>query len=228
MDATPTQGDLLMAAKARQQARAGAGRVSSVQWDENELQRQRAEAAIANRQRIDEPKTRRWSSDNAAIAEGVTLQAAVLKKLRTLFDMLDSDGNGEISKEEALKFWEGNFSHLNAASMFESVDADCNGNISWDEYLTFWKAVVGRGYSEEELTHEIDTMQAGRSWVGFNQDRLKYTLASNDLSHASSTVLSRAAFPGYSEALRRFHVSYSARSNPSTAERNPFESRLFR
>jgi hypothetical protein len=221
--AAPTQGDLLMAAKARKQAQR-----ASVQWDEDQLRHQASEATSANRQRIDEPKTRRWidSTADARLAEGVTLQPQLQEMLRALFAAIDDDGNGEISKNEALKFWDGNFSQLNASSMFEQIDADGNGSISWEEYITFWKTVVGRGYPEDDLIREVEAILEGRSWVSFNKGHFQYKVDSSS-TPASTAVLSRAAFPGYSEAMRRFNAMHSARSPPaSSARRNPFESRL--
>ena len=78
-----------------------------LKWDEAGIQRQQAESLLAQRQKIDEPKTQRyrWSAEGRLIGEvpieqlaaGVTLQKNLLKKLRELFQAIDSDGNGELS-----------------------------------------------------------------------------------------------------------------------------------
>ena len=92
-------------------------------------------------------------------------------KLKTFFDKMDADGNGEITKDEAVAFWGKNFAKVNAQSMFNEVDADGNQTISWDEFLLFWQNVVGSGYSTEDLTEEVDMMLEGGSWVDFNDGR---------------------------------------------------------
>ena len=200
----------------------GEARVAGVKWDELSLQQHQAELTrqhLAGRQRIDEPKTRRWLEPEAArLSAGVTLQPKLMTTLKELFDAIDADGNGEISRDEATKFWGGNFASLNTASMFNQVDADGDATITLDEYLTFWKAVVGCGYSEDELIEEVQVMLRGRSWVSFNRDPFTYSVAGGQVPAASTAVLSRAAHPGYSEAMRRFYTDSHVG--------NPFESRL--
>jgi len=93
------------------------------------------------------------------------------KMLKTFFDKMDADGNGEVSKEEATKFWGKNFAKVNANSMFNEVDEDRNGNISWDEFLSFWKNVVGSGYPPNDIKEEVEMMLDGGSWVDFNDGR---------------------------------------------------------
>ena len=50
-----------------------------------------------------------------------TLTDALQAKLKSFFDKMDLDSNGEVSKEEAEKFWGKNFAKLNAQSMFNGV-----------------------------------------------------------------------------------------------------------
>ena len=57
----------------------------------------------------------------------VTLSEPILQKVNMFFKKLDSDGNGSISREEALAFWKKNFARLNASAMFKEVDQDGNG-----------------------------------------------------------------------------------------------------
>jgi len=44
--------------------------------------------------------------------------------LKTFFDKMDDDKNGEVSYDEAVKFWGKNFAKVNAKSMFNEVDED--------------------------------------------------------------------------------------------------------
>ena len=58
---------------------------------------------------------------------------------------MDIDGDGSVTKDEAIKFWGKNFAKVNANSMFNEVDEDGNGSVTWDEFTDFWKNVVGSG-----------------------------------------------------------------------------------
>jgi len=91
--------------------------------------------------------------------------------LKTFFDKMDDDKNGEVSYDEAVKFWGKNFAKVNAKSMFNEVDEDGNQNISWAEFLAFWKNVVASGYSTDDLKEEVEMMLEGGSWVDFNDGR---------------------------------------------------------
>jgi len=103
-------------------------------------------------------------------AEGV-LEPELEKLLKTFFDKMDDDKNGEVSMEEAVKFWGKNFAKVNAKSMFNEVDEDGNQTISWTEFLAFWKNVVASGYSTDDLKEEVEMMLEGGSWVDFNDGR---------------------------------------------------------
>jgi len=103
-------------------------------------------------------------------AEG-QLSADLETMLKTFFDKMDDDKNGEVSYSEAVKFWGKNFAKVNAKSMFNEVDEDGNQNISWAEFLAFWKNVVASGYSTDDLKEEVEMMLEGGSWVDFNDGR---------------------------------------------------------
>ena len=79
-------------------------------------------------------------------------------KLKAFFTKMDFDGDGSVTKEEAIKFWGKNFAKVNAQSMFNEVDEDGDGSVTWDEFFAFWKNVLGSGYSEEDLIEEVDMM----------------------------------------------------------------------
>jgi Ca2+-binding EF-hand superfamily protein len=99
------------------------------------------------------------------------MPADLVSKLKTFFDRMDADGNGEVSKEEAVAFWGKNFAKVNAQSMFNEVDEDGNESISWDEFRAFWQNVIGSGYPADDLVEEVDMMLEGGSWVDFNDGR---------------------------------------------------------
>ena len=79
-------------------------------------------------------------------------------KLKAFFTKMDFDGDGSVTKEEAIKFWGKNFAKVNAQSMFNEVDEDGDGSVTWDEFFAFWKNVLGSGYSEEDLIEEVGMM----------------------------------------------------------------------
>ena len=91
--------------------------------------------------------------------------------LKTFFDKMDDDKNGEVSKDEAVKFWGKNFAKVNATSMFNEVDEDSNGTVSWPEFLRFWQNVAGSGYPQDDIKDEVEMMLEGGSWVDFNDGR---------------------------------------------------------
>lgn len=101
----------------------------------------------------------------------VQLKPELLQKLKAFFDKMDTNNDGDVSKDEAVAFWGSNFAKVNAKSMFNEVDADGNESISWDEFLKFWENVVGSGYPEEDVIEEVDMMLEGGSWVDFNDGR---------------------------------------------------------
>jgi len=102
---------------------------------------------------------------------GGTLTPGLEQKLKAFFDKMDDDKNGEVSQEEAVKFWGKNFAKLNAKSMFNEVDEDGNGNITWPEFLDFWTNVAANGYSQDDLEEEVEMMMEGGSWVDFDDGR---------------------------------------------------------
>ncbi len=88
-----------------------------------------------------------------------------------LFDKIDDDGNGEITHEEAKKFWSKNFAKVNTQAMFNEVDDDGSGTVSFAEWIGFWENVIKSNYKEDDLLEEIDMIIEGGSWVDFDDDR---------------------------------------------------------
>jgi len=49
--------------------------------------------------------------------------------VKTLFGKIDGDGDGTVTKEEAVTFWKRNWAKVNAQAMFNEVDDDSNGVV---------------------------------------------------------------------------------------------------
>ena len=109
--------------------------------------------------------SREYTSGDAKLSE--PLEA----KIKEFFDKMDFDKDGQVTKDEAIKHWGKNFAKVNATSMFNEVDEDGNASVSWDEFRAFFSNVVASGYSEEDLTEEVDMMINGDSWVDFDDGR---------------------------------------------------------
>ena len=103
--------------------------------------------------------------------ESIEMSAEVEALLKTFFDKMDVDGDGDVTKDEAISHWGKNFAKVNATSMFNEVDEDGNDSVSWADFLAFWKNVVGSGYSQEDILEEVQMMIEGGSWVDFDDGR---------------------------------------------------------
>ena len=91
--------------------------------------------------------------------------------LKTLFDKMDIDKDGSVTKDEATKFFK-SFSKINANAMFNEVDEDGNGSIAYDEWIEFWRNVMGTGtYETEDVMEELESMMEGGAWVDWNDGR---------------------------------------------------------
>ena len=89
----------------------------------------------------------------------------------TLFDKMDIDKDGSVTKDEATKFFK-SFSKVNATAMFNEVDEDGNGSIAYDEWIEFWRNVMGTGtYETEDVMEELESMMEGGAWVDWNDGR---------------------------------------------------------
>ena len=63
-------------------------------------------------------KKSRYSDSSTVLSE------AMLAKVKLLFDKLDQDGDGTVTKKEAQAFWKKNWANVNATAMFNEVDDD--------------------------------------------------------------------------------------------------------
>ena len=89
------------------------------------------------------------------------------EKVKKLFSMIDKDNSKSIDREETLKFWSKSFAKINSKVLFDQVDNNNDGTIQLEEWLEFWRIVYESGYTEEEISTELDNMIKGGSWVKF-------------------------------------------------------------
>jgi len=100
--------------------------------------------------------------------------AVTRAKVFELFAKLDRDGDGEVTKKEALGFFQnagGKFGGLSVDAMFNEVDVDRNGLITAEEFVEFWEQVWKSGYTEADLREEMDQIIEGGFWVDWADDR---------------------------------------------------------
>ena len=48
------------------------------------------------------------------------------------------------------------------------MDIDNDGEITLEEFQRFWAAVKAAGHTEQEIMTELNNIETGESWVGFN------------------------------------------------------------
>lgn len=116
-------------------------------------------------------KRKEEADAKAAEKAAVALSPQLLEKVQELFKRIDDDGNGTITKEEAMKFWGKNWAKVNAQAMFNEVDQNGEEAITNVKWLEFWKNVVASGYPEDDVLEELDEILSGGSWVDFDDGR---------------------------------------------------------
>eukprot|EP00747_Dinoflagellata_sp_TGD_P144469 gnl/TRDRNA2_/TRDRNA2_176498_c0_seq7.p1 gnl/TRDRNA2_/TRDRNA2_176498_c0~~gnl/TRDRNA2_/TRDRNA2_176498_c0_seq7.p1 ORF type:complete len:271 (+),score=56.74 gnl/TRDRNA2_/TRDRNA2_176498_c0_seq7:99-815(+) len=105
------------------------------------------------------------------------------RQIVTLFRKMDADGNSEVSREEANRFFQGQFGKLSANAMFNEVDTDNSDAITAAEFLSFWKQVKRNGYSDQDIIDELGELLQGNAWVDWDDQRQTY-----DITHTHSTT----------------------------------------
>jgi len=91
-------------------------------------------------------------------------------KVRALYNKMDLDSNGKLTRSEANKFFR-KFPEISTKAMFDEVDEDRDGLITLNEFERFWGQVLCNGYLEHELLSELDDLLEGHAWVNFTDDR---------------------------------------------------------
>mmetsp|Transcript_14930 Transcript_14930/g.38354 ORF Transcript_14930/g.38354 Transcript_14930/m.38354 type:complete len:401 (-) Transcript_14930:284-1486(-) len=100
-----------------------------------------------------------------------TLGPKVQQKINELFMRLDHDGSGEITRKEAMQFFKTGFGNISANAMFNEVDTNVSDTITRDEFLNFWEQVRQSGYTEQDLSDELDVIMEGGAWVDWKDQR---------------------------------------------------------
>ncbi len=70
-----------------------------------------------------------------------------------------------------MKFWSSNFAKINSTVLFDQVDTNGDGEIQYNEWIDFWRIVYDSGYSEDEISDELENIINGGSWVKFETNR---------------------------------------------------------
>ena len=99
-----------------------------------------------------------------------------MARIDEVFAIFDVDKSEAIDKEEAVKHWKGAFGKISANEFFNTVDVNGDGEVSKNEFVRFWEVVKESGHDEEEIMEELKNIEAGESWVGFDNLPKKYAL----------------------------------------------------
>eukprot|EP00439_Symbiodinium_sp_Y106_P004186 s9597_g1.t1 len=131
-----------------------------------------------------------------------TLSAEGKSKVEELFDKMDKDTSGTITKEEAHKFFS-SFAKVNAKAMFDEVDDDGNGSITKAEWVGFWNQVRAAGYSNDQILEELELMTDGGDWVNWKDGKDVAAMSRDKSDFAKSTGTEPVKVPAaVPEALR--------------------------
>merc|ERR1740123_1987134 len=101
---------------------------------------------------------------------GSELSSELLGKITKLYLKMDRDQNGQLTRKEAKEFFK-HFSEISTNAMFDEVDEDHNDAITMEEFRSFWQQVKDSGYSEEDLSLELDELSLGNAWVNYQDSR---------------------------------------------------------
>ena len=67
-----------------------------------------------------------------------------------------------------MNHWKGAFGKISAKEFFNTVDVNNDGEVSLEEFIQFWKVVKASGHDEGEIMEELDKIEKGESWCGFD------------------------------------------------------------
>ena len=82
-----------------------------------------------------------------------------------VFNAMDSNHDGMISKEEVLEWWKNNYAKLNARNLFGQLDKDENNEISFDEWMAYWSTFKNKGYSDSDIADELEFLKEKGPWA---------------------------------------------------------------
>lgn len=92
-------------------------------------------------------------------------------KIGELFRCLDRDGDGQVTRQEAMAFFKCPFGRLSTEAMFNEVDIDCSAHVTLAEFISFWNNVKRAGYSSDDIASEISKLLQGQAWVDWLDGR---------------------------------------------------------
>merc|ERR550534_1665282 len=95
-----------------------------------------------------------------------------ISKAEQLFNQLDKDGDGHVTKQEAKEFFskKSKINAVSAEAMFQEVDDDRNEKITKVEFMSFWEQVRKSGYSNDDIEAELESMLQGSAWVDWKDE----------------------------------------------------------
>lgn len=120
--------------------------------------------------RISQPGSSSGRSPVPPARDSAELSSTLLAKVLRLYQMMDTNSNGAISRAEAKCHFK-RYAELSTNAMFNEVDEDRNDVITFDEFVDFWQQVKRSGYPEEDLSNEIDELLKGNVWVDYADSR---------------------------------------------------------
>jgi len=100
------------------------------------------------------------------------LSAKTWMKCEQLFKAMDTESAMVITRFNAETFFKGAFSNISVQAMFNEIDVSKHGTITADEWMTFWSQVRASGYSNKDITEEVENLLDGNSaWVDWKDGR---------------------------------------------------------
>lgn len=109
----------------------------------------------------------------------VKLSRWLQSQVDELYVKMDENHDGRLTKLEAQSFFQ-KFGKISSSAMFSEVDENGDGEILPSEWRNFWEQVRGNGYSEEDISEELQQLMCGGVWVDFLDDR---SVSVNSRSH---------------------------------------------
>jgi Ca2+-binding EF-hand superfamily protein len=99
------------------------------------------------------------------------INQATWDKCRDLFMKIDHDRSSIINHDKAMKHFKGAFNKVSVEAMFNEIDQNHHGQITPKEWMKFWVQVRWSGYSNKDLTEELDSLMEGNAWCDWKDGR---------------------------------------------------------